>query len=267
MAGKNPLLLLVAACLFCSCSSLTPERVDILAQIAGQAAQFGTQQWLKDHPDHRDAFALVLAELQRLLKAGETNQAQYATNLNGLPTATLAGPSGAVYVTEDRLVVWDAELKKAVTVKGAAEQPVIRATVSGLKRAMLPLPPVPGKARPVPVWRSAVSFTGQHPVLSHDGTTYRTNQPGLTTPEPLPLSRTNVTRSGVEVTPHVGNWSHVTVSWQMGPRSVYHIENQVGTNWHCLGSITNISGTGPTNWVTKWPAFVPVGQWRVLRVR
>lgn len=263
-----------AVLLLISCTSLTPDRVNLLAAIAGQAAQIGAQEWLAKHPDHRAAFGLVIDELQRLLKAGETNQAQYATNLNSLPTATLAGPSGELYVTEDRLVVWDAELKKAVAVEGKAEQPVIRATVAGLKRAMLPLPPMPvasraGRTLPR-VTANRVTFPVFTPTVAL--TNVAATVPVQLSPEPdaappLQLSRTNVTRSVVDVTHNEGAASMVSVRWVLGPNSVYHVERMEGDAWCRFASLTNTSATGPTNCVMTWPASLPAGSWRVLRVR
>lgn len=306
------------------CASLTPERLDVLAQIAGLAAQEGAKEWLKKHPDHRLAFDAVIASIAALVKQGETREFKYSELLQSLPTATLAGTEGAVYVTgtsnistnkeQDRIIVYDERTKKAYHVGGDIR--VQRQIVAGLKRAMLPLPPVPpapGKAaRPVPVWRSAVSITGQHPVLSHDGAVTKTNQiklagrttrsirqpavvrtnqlwvggraptnaseyfiwsDGKTTVVNL-TGKTNVTRSVVDVTRHPGSASTVNIRWVLGPKSVYHFENRNpeiringDTNWYCEGSLTNISGTGPTNWTTTWPALVPIGTWRVLRVR
>lgn len=253
-----------AALLFCSCASLTPERVQVLSAIAQQAAHLGVQEWLRTHPTHRDSFQLVLSTLTALLRAGETNQAVYAAYLNSLPTRTLAGPAGELYVTGDRLVIWDAELEKAVAVEGRAEQPVIRATVAGMTRALGPQPPMPMArkanliaARGTPVPRlGAGAATTPFP------------------PEPLKVStplqsKTNVTRSTVDV-----NGSALTVRWQMGPKSVYHIEHRDptiringDTNWYRFGSLTNASGTGQTNWQTAWPPQVPSGSWRVLRIR
>lgn len=269
-----------AALLFCSCASLTPERVQVLSAIAQQAAHLGVQEWLRTHPSHRDAFQLVLSTLTGLIKAGETNQAVYAAYLNSLPTRTLAGPAGELYVTGDKLVIWDAELEKAVAVEGRAEQPVIRATVAGMQRALGPQPPMPtAKRQPALAVKSRTSSspytlelkpgvpTNAQPTRAFivasnlDGATYFGGHV-------VWLSKTNITRSTVDV-----HGNALTVRWQAGPKSVYHIEHRdpsirIGgdTNWYRFGSLTNISGTGQTNWQTVWPN-IPHGQWRVLRVR
>lgn len=293
---------ILAVLLFTSCASLTPERVNLLAAIAGQAAMIGAQQWLAKHPEHRLSFEAVIAAIQSLIKAGVTNQAAYAELLNGLPTPTLAGPSGELYVTEDRLVIWDSELRKAVAVEGKAEAPVIRATVAGLKRGLAPLPPMPTVSRsgrtlvqvrknrvvvPVPdtnvglypmTWtnpppppRSVFTPTVALTNLVAAGVSVAPHgaRQSSAAPPLQPLLKTNVVRSVVDVTPNPGAASTVNIRWQMTQRSVYHIEhrNEDGTNWYKFGSLTNTSGMVPTNWVTTWNPVMPMGTWRVIRVR
>lgn len=140
----------IFALLLISCASLTPERVQVLAAIAGQAAQQGAQEWLKAHPDQRPAFNLVMQAIDNFIRAGNTNMAEYTALLESLPTPTLRGTAGEVYVTGTpktnvvetaHLVIWDAELKKAVPVAGALEKPVMKSVRDGLKRAMAPVPP------------------------------------------------------------------------------------------------------------------------------
>lgn len=168
------------------CASLTPERINVLAQIAGQAAQLGAQEWLREHPTHRDAFNLVIAAISAFVRNGETDMAKYTELLESLPSGTLRGEAGELYITgsprdtnqvatvlqtnfisaglsvvvltnapvvsKARLVIWDKELNKAVRVTGALEKPVQRAVRDGLRRAVGPAPPMPpsvGRAVPV----------------------------------------------------------------------------------------------------------------------
>jgi hypothetical protein len=132
--------------LLMGCTSLTPERVSLLAAIAGQAAQIGAANWLIKHPDQRPAFDAVILALTALVQGGVTDQRAYVEVLNSLPTATLAGPEGAVYVT-DALVVYDFDSDQPTRIKGAAEVPVRKAVIAGLKRGMAPKPPLPGKLK------------------------------------------------------------------------------------------------------------------------
>lgn len=130
------------------CASLTPDRVAVLAAIAGQAAQVGAADWLVKHPEHRALFAAALAELTALARAGittnSTNEMAVASaleRLSQLPTATLSGPEGAVYMRMADLVVWDG--RKMVVLQGAATVPVLKAIRVGLWQAMAPMPPAP----------------------------------------------------------------------------------------------------------------------------
>lgn len=265
-SGRRTRLAIFAVLLFflLGCSSLTPERVNLLAQIAGQAAQYGAQQWLAKHPDHRLAFDAIIASIAALVKQGETREFKYSELLQSLPTDTLVGPEGAVYVTgtsqlstnkeQDRIIVYDKRTKKPYHVGGDIR--VQRQIVAGLKRAMLPLPPAPGKAK---ARSTPVLFT---PAVSV------TNLPVMSLTDRI-AGRTNVTRSVVEVTPHAGAASTVTIRWQLGPRSVYHIQhrNEGGTEWYKFGTVTNVSETGPTTWTGTWNPVMPIGSWRVVRIR
>lgn len=151
-------LLALTLVLLMGCTSLTPERISLLAAIAGQAAQIGAANWLVKHPDQRPAFDLAIMILSDLVRRGETNQLAYINVLEGLPLATFSGPAGDLNITgtpknptvvpwEPKLVIWDAGLEKATVVQGKAEMPVMRATVAGLKRAVAPRPPLPDKLR------------------------------------------------------------------------------------------------------------------------
>lgn len=132
--------------LFLGCSSLTPERVSVLSQIAGQAVQYGASQWLAKHPDHRKSFEAIVLALSGLVKAGNYNEDAWTELLSGLPVNALEGPNGAFYVSEG-LVVWDGGLKKPVAVRGEATPAVLRATYIALRNAVGAKPPVPGKEK------------------------------------------------------------------------------------------------------------------------
>lgn len=128
--------------LLMGCASLTPDRVSVLAAIAGQAAYLGAQDWLRAHPNHRPAFDAVILAISALVKAGNTNQDAYVELLSSLPTMTLRGKAGELYIS-DALVVYDNDLGRATRISGAAEQPVERAILLGLKQALAPMPPMP----------------------------------------------------------------------------------------------------------------------------
>lgn len=132
-----------AALLFFGCASLTPDRVALLAQIAGQAAQIGAQNWLAKHPDQKQLFNDVIAAITALVQAGITNQQAYVEQLHRLPTTTLAGPEGSVVVKTDHLVITDKVADKATVLTEPATMPVVKATLSGLRKGCTPLPPVP----------------------------------------------------------------------------------------------------------------------------
>lgn len=147
------------ALLLFGCTTLTPDRIQVLAAIAGQAAQLGAQEWLAAHPTHRDAFNLVIVAINNFVRAGETNMVKYAELLESLPTASLRGTAGEVYVTGTpkewpdtngiaTVVIWDAELKKSIRVEGELEKPVREAIRRGLVRAVTPMPPaIPNRHR------------------------------------------------------------------------------------------------------------------------
>lgn len=147
------ILATLTALLFLGCASLTPNRVAVLAAIAQHAAYIGASDWLAKHPEHQGLFTAVIAELTALAGAGittnptnETAGAAALERLSKLPTGTLAGPEGAVYIRREDLVVWDG--RKMVEIQGAATVPVIKAIRVGLRQAIAPLPPAP---EPVPM--------------------------------------------------------------------------------------------------------------------
>lgn len=135
---KRLLSALVIGCLM-GCSSLTPERLNVLASIAGQAAFLGAQEWLRAHPDQKPAFDAVIQAITIALRAGNTNQA--VELLASLPTTTLRGDAGELYVS-DRLVVWDNDAGKATRITGAGEGAVLVEIRRGLRKAVAPVPPM-----------------------------------------------------------------------------------------------------------------------------
>lgn len=146
----------ILTALFLGCSSLTPERVSVLSQIAGQAAQIGASEWLAKHPEQKPSFDAVIAALIALQKAGNTNQDAWVERLSTLPIDAFRGPDGELYVSPRskepvpdaaRVVVWDKHLNKSTTVRGTATLPVLRSALFGLRRAVGPKPPVPGKEK------------------------------------------------------------------------------------------------------------------------
>lgn len=259
-------VILTAALLFFQpgCASLTPERINLLVAIAGQAAQMGAALWLSEHPTHQDAFNHVITALTPLVKAGDTNKnVEILTSLPGnVPgVVTLKGKDGDLYVT-DVLVVYDNESGKSTRITGEAVKPAMRVILTGLQAAVAPLPPDPKKARrmPLPRVQNASAPTAHvHPVGE-----WRIDPNRLVEAAPAtPLSgRTYVTKSTVEI-----GAPTLSVKWPIMPRSVYHIEHGDGTNWRRVCSLTNATSFGTTNWVTPWPSGLPAGEWRVLRGR
>lgn len=141
----------VTAALLFGCSSLTtsltPDRVQVLSQIAGQAAQYGVGEWLKKNPQHQPSFEAIYVALSGLVKATNYNEDAWVELLSSLPVNALEGPNGALYVSEG-LVVWDGHLKKGVEVRQEATPAVLKATYRGLRNAVwIPKPPVPGKEK------------------------------------------------------------------------------------------------------------------------
>lgn len=153
-------LLVIPLIVLLGCTSLTPDRVSVLSQIAGQAAALGASEWLAKHPEHRQAFLDAIAALGAVLKTDRTDSRIEAQSLEDaavsflakLPTGTLRGKDGELYVTGDTngpasLVVWDPALKKGVEVKGEATRPVVKEIYMGMRRALAPKPPVPGREK------------------------------------------------------------------------------------------------------------------------
>jgi len=171
---KHGLCLLLI--LLMGCASLTPERINVLAQIAGQAAQLGAQEWLAKHPEHRAAFDAVIVAISALVRNGNTNILAYTELLSSLPTDTLRGVDGELYLS-DTLIVYDKELRKSTRIVGAAEKPVMDAVRVGLRRAVGPVPPMPPSR----------SWPQQPPILS-------------VVPEGAPTNRVYVTP------PHSSHW-------------------------------------------------------------
>lgn len=253
------------ALLCLSCTSLTPERVNVLSAIAAQAAQLGAQEWLAKHPEHRESFLLVIAAFQNALRTGDTNPVAF---LKSLPVSSLAGPAGELYVTDGRssndvqkatLVVWDSELNKSVRAEGALEKPVAMATLAGLKRgvAQMPpkFPPELDRVRRGHVPPIAVAIT---------------NDPAPLTDAQLDAqfeaikaqleARTN-TVSTVDVQPTPSGASVVTVRWQ-GKPGVYCVQQRDdgSVEWLTFSHVTN-----GASYSTSWHPALPLGHWRVVR--
>lgn len=256
---------IVTVLLFLGCTSLTPDRVALLSAIAGQAAQVGVEEWLAKHPEQREAWAIAISAFANAVKTGETNPVSY---LKSLPVSSLAGPEGALYVTGNRssnkvdkaiLVVWDNETQKSVAATGPAEEPVQRAVMAGLKRGLAEKPPkLPPDLR---------GF-----LLKRD---YPTNYPGqvetLTDAEldaqftaikaQLATRTNNVCTVDVQAQPDGA--SVVTVRWQARP-GVYQVQqrDEGSVDWLHFAYVTNAG-----SWQTPWHPALPLGAWRVQRVR
>jgi hypothetical protein len=280
---------ILSATLLFGCTSLTPERVNVLAAIAGQAAAMGAEEWLLKHPQHRAAFDAVIAELVAVHKNGNTNEQAledaFVERMSSLPTDTFRGRDGELYLTGERkdggarggLVVWDAQLKKSVPVRGEATRPVLKATLVGLKRAMVPKPPAPvvARARKVTDLEGREPESGLPPEIMPRSNAHLSPLRPLTGVTNLPAvgTRTNVINSILDIsTNSSGLVPLLSVRWVQTPGSVYHIEHRdpqspLSTNWYRFATVTNASGVGATNWATPWHPSIPAGAWRVVRSR
>lgn len=140
--------ILTAALLFLGpgCASLTPNRINAIAAIAGAAVQIGAAVWLDQHPEDKPLFNAVILTLSAIAMAGQPvsqDQETFVKVLATLPTPVLKCGNGALCIVADhQLVVVEDIPKRATLIVGALEAPVRRATLSGLKAAMAPKPPV-----------------------------------------------------------------------------------------------------------------------------
>lgn len=275
-------VMLSAALLVMSCSSLTPERVSVLSQIAGQAAALGAEEWLAKHPEHRQVFSNAVAELGAFLKTDEKNpqtlEDAAVSFLAKLPTGTLRGKDGELYVTGDTngpasLVVWDPALKKGVEVGGESARPVVKQIYLGMRRALGPKPPVPvagGRARKpedlegrtpeAPKKDPMTDYVPDHHVIG--GT-----PPPLTPPRLTRVSGLSV-ESTFDVTLNEHGVQQVNVRWVMEPNASYTIQRmEENKAWEGFVSATNTNAVATAClWRTLWHHQCAVGNWRVVFV-
>lgn len=252
----RPWTAVTSALLLLGCSSLTPERVNTLADIAGRAVAVGAAAWLEKHTNHVDSFNAVIAGLSHLQKVGNTNQDAWVELLSSLPTDGFTSADGGLYwsglstnaihneaSSTNRsyggVLVWDAKINKSTLVRGPAVVPVLRKTLSGLKRATLPKPP-----------RLVALNKPQYLEL---------DAPNPAIPVTAVASATDVTSNSV------------TLRWLATPGSRYQIErrdvfspNSVGP-WVKVATPTN--GAGPATWAVVWPTNRAAGEWRVVRAK
>lgn len=262
---KTPwIAVIVAAVLLLGCSSLTPERVNVIAGIAGQAAAFGAADWLAKHPEHRQAFMDALAELGAVVKTDDKGAQSIedaaVSFLAKLPTGTLRGKDGEVYVTGDTngpasLVVWDPVLKKGVEVEGEAARPVVKQLYMGLRRALSPQPPAPvvvvARARKPGDLEGRTAEGGTPPPLSRPVVGAATN---------------NAVASTFDVTLNEHGIQQVNVRWIMDPNTAYTVQRREDKDWEGFASATNTNAVSTTClWRTLWHHQCPVGIWRVVR--
>lgn len=259
-------LLSVALVALAGCSSLTPERVNVLAGIAGQATSSGVSDWLAKHPKHRQAFENALIPLQQIQRSGNTNEQAledaFVQFLGSLPTDAFSGPDGALYVTgastnvlrstHGGLVVFDKKLNKSVAVHGAATLPVVKATLSGLKRAMLPKPP-------------ALIALNKPKYLELDPPKPTLNAAPPAMALPLATTKEHV-NSIMYSTPQAGGTA-ISLHWMQDGNALYHIEQHTnGAPWIYVAYSQNTNTIAvPVIWQVLWPG--PLGEWRVVRVK
>lgn len=151
--------LAIPLCLLFGCSTLTPEKVNNLAVLAGTAASIGAQLYLQAHPEQKPAFDLAIVALNAFLASGGANPSQFANLLSSLPTNTLPGPTADLYVSgqplpdtdHKRLIIYKKGEGVPVVVQGKDALPVARAITAGLQRAVLAKPPAGRAAKRIDV--------------------------------------------------------------------------------------------------------------------
>lgn len=265
---RIPLAILMA--LLIGCSSLTPERVSVLSQIAGSATAWGAEEWLAKHPEDRQAFLDALAALGAVIKTDQTDhrlepqslEDAAVSFLSRLPTGTLRGKDGELYVTGDTngpasLVVWDPALKKGVEVEGEATRPVVKQIYLGLRRGLAPKPPVPVlvAARA----RKPEDLEGRTPEVG-------TPPPPMTRPS-IGVATNSTVASTFDVTLNEHGIQQVNVRWVMDPNASYTVQRmEENKAWegYSYAQNTNTVATACV-WWTLWHHACPVGTWRVVR--
>jgi hypothetical protein len=137
--------------LFTSCASLTPERMALILDLVGSAAQVGLRIWLESHPDQRGLAESVVAELAGLGARGTPpTEAEVSTVLAKLPPDALRGTAAEVYLSGKHIVAWDNRRMESHSVDAKAAPAVARSVRSGMMAGMTPLPPQPVKAKREP---------------------------------------------------------------------------------------------------------------------
>lgn len=161
--------------LLIGCSSLTPERINTLAAIAGAAAQIGAAIWLEQHPDQAPAFESVLQNITMEMRRGDTNKAVQL--LRSLPVSTLRSYEGELYMTGDHrgvadektfLVVYDSKTGKPTRISKAQEPVVMEEVRRGLKRAVVQKPPALPQVRHRRHKEEGITPEGAPPVPGSD---------------------------------------------------------------------------------------------------
>lgn len=156
---RKYLAVIMAVVLLSGCKSMTPERLNTIAAIAGSAAAVGSAIYLTEHPEHKPAFDAVVLALATVLATSATNEVSAETNYNKFverlsslpPEAQLKSAEGELYLSDAPkgepskpfLVVWDATLRKPVKIEPEQSRAVMRSTLAGLRKAVGPRPPVP----------------------------------------------------------------------------------------------------------------------------
>lgn len=254
----------LAALLFTSCASLTPDQAKFWADLAGQAAQVGLQIWLQQNPEHRENVKEIVDAMGRrsiqppgLESSGPTEE-QF---LAALPVRALGGPGSRadLFITETSLLIHDKTTGKSKMVDGKDRAKVLKAIREGMRRAVTPLPPMPVRRVAAPPramtgvealrsnpdgivvlspqddWRE---FFSRHP----NARWVITNGSPYTTLEVRDGTSTNSLPPVVEShTPTVAN--PATVPNKFAPRlGVYRVEKREGTNWSEVSSFS--SGLG-----------------------
>ena len=88
---------LIAAALLAGCTTLNqPAVLNTVADVAQLAASTGTAVDLAAHPEHRAAFNVGLAALNKLINDGQYDPAALQAALAKLPLDVLRGPNGAL---------------------------------------------------------------------------------------------------------------------------------------------------------------------------
>ena len=119
-----------------------------IANLAGNAAEIGTTEYLKLHPDDATYFTASRDALGAMIAAKDYDPASFTAAIKKLPVRALHGTNVSIYVTLG-VMVFDQAAQELVQLNNQTWiLPVLYAVYNGMSRAMgLPETPVPPQAQ------------------------------------------------------------------------------------------------------------------------